>query len=132
MAHRHGLEDKLTARQRVALVALLEAPTVAAASEATKIHPRSLHRWLADPTFAEAFRAASRRRLDRSVARMRTASERALNTLQTLLEDVSTPAHVKARVALGLLDLGTRVDLDDLRVRVDQLEAARTSTPTHT
>jgi len=124
---RHGSE--LTARQRVALVALLEASSVQAAARDTNIPERTLHRWLRTEPFAGEFRAASRARLARCVGALRVTSEEALETLRGLLRDETTPAAVRCRAAAVLLDTAVRVDTDELRVRVEALEASRA--PTH-
>ena len=118
---------ELSDRQRRALTALLDAPSIAAAAKQSCTGERTLRRWLAEPTFREHYREASRRLLEDASGRLRAAAGEAVDTLRTALH--SENEHVKVRAALGILDAALKVDIDELTARIEALEAAHHGKP---
>lgn len=112
----------LTRRQERGIIALLGAHTVEAAADASNIPVRTLFKWLSEDGFRTEYRATSRRALDRTVGRLRHASSEALATLEELLSDDSPTVRYQA--AAKILELGVRVETDELAQRVDALEEA--------
>ena len=51
---------KLTPKQEKAITALLAQPTIEAAAATLGVNPVSIHRWLQEPAFVEAYRSARR------------------------------------------------------------------------
>ena len=49
---------KLTPKQEKAITALLAQPTIEAAAASLGINPATVHRWLQEPAFVEAYRSA--------------------------------------------------------------------------
>ena len=60
----------LSARQRALITALLTAPTIAHALKAASVPERTAYRWLADPAFLAAYRAAKRDALGHATGRL--------------------------------------------------------------
>lgn len=92
---------KLNPRQRKAVVALLEEPTVAAAAQAAGVTENTLFRWLdRDEDFAGAIREARKCAVERAVGRLANA---AVDAVETLASDPDTPARVRVQTATALL-----------------------------
>jgi hypothetical protein len=111
-----------SAKQRRAIAALLTARTVQDAARQTGISDRTLRRWMDDLAFREAYSAISRQRLDETVARLRAVATEAVETLRAALQDEHTAYRIRAAVAL--LDVAVKVEADELRQRIEVLEAA--------
>lgn len=120
---KHTRLNALTRRHRLAIEALLQSPTVQDAARLSGIPSRSLYRWLQDPTFRDAYAAAGREALSLTVAKLKSATGAALQTLQECLADPSGAVRVSA--ARCILDTAVRVDVDDLARRVEALERQR-------
>ena len=118
---------RLTRRHELGIAALLEHTTVAAATDACGIPLGTVRRWLRQPLFRERYAAASREALSLTVARIKAATGTALATLEECLGDESGSVRVQA--ARTILDIATRVDLDDLRQRIERLEQQQEHNP---
>jgi len=113
----------LRAKQRAALEALLVAPSVPQAAKQAGCGTRTLWRWLSDNTeFAAEYRRLTRAQLDAVCGRLRLASGKALETLEQLLDAESDT--IRCRAAESILNLGVKVDADELARRVEALEQA--------
>jgi transposase-like protein len=49
--------EELTAQQLRGITALIDQPTIAAAAKQIGVHPRTLSRWLREPTFYAEYRS---------------------------------------------------------------------------
>jgi hypothetical protein len=110
----------LTDRQRRGLLALLSANSVSAAAVQAQVVERTLRRWLAEPTFREAYRHASRRLFDEATNALRAAAGEAVRTLRSALQ--SDNDSVRVRAAQVILEAAVKADLDDLAARIERLE----------
>jgi hypothetical protein len=118
-----GVEGELTPRQEQAIIALLREPTLAQAAKASEVSERTLHRWLANLTFREAYRKARREVYSQALALVHKYSPLAVNTLARTLNDPMAQASVKVAAAVAILKLGRdAIELDDLQERVTLLE----------
>jgi hypothetical protein len=118
----HGA--KIGRQREAAIAALLTAPTVGDAAKAARVSEKTLRRWLAEPAFAEPYRAARRQALDTAIGTLTAATGEAVVTLRRNMSEAAPPA-VQVRAAVALLDLALRgAELIDLAERVEQLEAA--------
>ena len=113
---------KLPRKMHAAIAALLTAPTEADAAAQAGIGEATLRRWKQRQDFRDAMRSASQAILNDTLAKVRAASGRALDTLTAALDEPHAPTRVRA--ALGLLDLATKIEVDDLARRFEALEAA--------
>ena len=114
---------RLTRRHELAIAALLEHTTVAAAADAGGIPIGTVRRWLRQPLFRDRYQAASREALSITVARVRAATGAALATLEECLADPT--GNVRVSAARTILDVAVRVDADDLARRIEALERQR-------
>src|SRR5437868_8369007 len=99
-----ALREKLKPKQESAILALLTARTIEEAATAAGVPPRTLHRWLKEPTFAEAYRAAKRAAYQQGIARLHQMTSAAATTLGKVMVDPQTPPAVKVRAADSILD----------------------------
>jgi hypothetical protein len=118
-----GLERPLSARQRSAIAAIVECPTLAEASRRCKVAERTLGRWLSEPGFTAAYRRASFARCGEAIAALQAASADAVRVLRQELSSAS--AAVRVRAAISILDLA-------IRSEIGQQPAARTARPKRT
>ena len=115
---------KVTAKQERAIAALLAKPTIEAAAEALGINPVTVHRWLAEPAFTEAYRAARRAAVQQAVTRLQQVSGGAVAVLVQVMADKDNPASTRVSAAKTVLEFSFRaVELDELEARIAALEA---------
>src|SRR5262245_40977488 len=116
----HG--EKLTRKQESAIVALLAAPTIAAAARQLGVGEKTLRRWLQLPAFKDAYRAARRELVEGAVGQLQAAAGKAVETLVDLLG--CSDDKTKARAALGIIDRAVKgSELGDALQRIEALEA---------
>jgi hypothetical protein len=115
--------DTLTRKQKAFLVALLAEPTVTAAAASIGVAPVTAWRWLR----TDAIRAELASRQDAVLAAVTNGladdAQQARAVLLDTMNAPSTPAGVKVRAALGIIDAALRLcELLTLADRVAALE----------
>ncbi len=114
---------ELSPKQRRAVEALVASGEVRAAAQVAGVSRETLHRWLRQPGFLAAVRAAEASALDnlsRSLVRLGGV---AASTLDTAMQDPATP--VASRVRAADVTLGRLLQLRELatlEARVVELE----------
>ncbi len=129
-APRSGHGEKRTRKREQAIAALLTAPSLGEAARLAGIGEATLRRWLREPDFATAYRAARRQALEPVVGRLQQAATAAVETLE---RNLAAPAEsVQVRAAQILLEQAFRaVELMDLAERVEALEAREAAATVH-
>ncbi len=123
-------ERKLSRKQEEAIVALLSTRSVEEAAKACGTPPRTLYRWLNDPEFDRAYRAARRKTFGQATARLQHGASAAATTLLKVMLDQGTPASTKVRAAECVLAHAAKaIEIEDIEARVTALEQATTGTP---
>ena len=113
----------LTPKQEKAISALLSQPTIEAAAASLRINPATVHRWLQEPAFADAYRSARRDAVGQAVTRLQQVSGGAVAVLVQVMADKSTPAGTRVNAAKTVLEFSFRaVELEDLAERIAALE----------
>ena len=82
-----------------AIAALLSQRNVDEAARTAGIGTRTLLRWMKDPGFDAAFRAARRAAFGQTTARLQQGSSAAATILMKLRLDANTPASTRVRAA---------------------------------
>jgi len=120
----HGVKvDRL---REQAIAALLMHPTVEAAATAAGVTKRTLTRWQREAEFAAAYREARREVVQQATTKLSASCVRAVETLDKIMDMETAPATSRIMAARTVLEYAHRgLELDDLAVRVDALEAAR-------
>ena len=113
----------LTPKQEKAITALLAQPTIEAAAASLGINPATVHRWLQEPAFVEAYRSARRDAVGQAVTRLQQVSGGAVAVLVQVMADKATPAATRVNAAKTVLEFSFRaVELEDLAERIAALE----------
>lgn len=119
----HG--EKLSRKREQAIAALLAQPTIAKAAEACGVGERTLHRWLADPDFAQRYAVARRDVLRQGIGRLVGALPRAVQVLDEVMTASDAPAAVRVSAARVVVSGWQAAhDADDLEERIAALEQA--------
>lgn len=105
-----------------ALAALLTQPTKERAAEAAGIDSRTLRRYLSDPEFQEAYKAAFSGLVTDATRQAQQSLSPALSTLREIVEDNEQTATVRIQAARSLLEYGLR--LTEITDILCDLEAA--------
>ncbi len=106
-------------------MALLTQRNLDEAAHTAGIGTATMLRWQKLPEFQTAYRDARRAAHGQSVARLQQASGAAVSTLLKVMLDANTPASTKVRAADSVLNHSAKaIELEDIEVRVDQLERA--------
>src|SRR5436190_553631 len=124
-----GSSSRLTRKQEDAIVALCSNRSVEDAARACNTPARTLFRWLKEPDFDSAYRAARRSAYGQSIARLQQASAAAASTLLKIMIDPSSPPSCRLRAADSVLSHAAKaIKIEDLDGRVSDLERATETT----
>jgi hypothetical protein len=86
-----------------ALAALLKAPSIAAAAREAQLGEKTLDRYLRDPPFVAALRAAQHRAFEDALGRLQASLGAAVETLRTaLVPSTEPPPPTRIRAAIAL------------------------------
>jgi hypothetical protein len=110
----------LTAPQVTAVRVLVATGQLKDAAEAAGCSDRTVRRWLAQPTFAAAYRFVARAAAREAVSALLAAQRAAVATLRDSL--IAESDAVRVRAARALLEVGARALDDDFEERVSDLE----------
>jgi len=116
-------DPPLSPKQRKAIEALLITGEVSAAATEAGVSRVTLYRWLRQPVFTAAVRAAEARALDELSRLLVRLGRSAATTLATAMNDPATPAATRVRAAdVVLARLLQLRELATLDARVTELE----------
>lgn len=115
---------RLSERQERALETLLSRPTIEAAAKAAGVGARTLHRWLKEPAFRDAYREARAETVRQVTVRLQQAAGSAVDALTAVMSDDSAPQAARVSAARVVLETTYRaLELEDLDERLRRLEA---------
>lgn len=115
--------EKVSAKQKKVIRALLENPTRRDAARAAGVSEATIWRMFQEENFREAYRQASTRTLDAAIGALQAGSNEAIETLREIMAD--DEAHTAARVtaARTILEMGLRCrELIEHEERIAELE----------
>lgn len=119
----HGA--KFGRKKEEAVAALLVQRNLEDAARAVGISPKTLLRWMKEPEFDAAYRAARRATFGQAVARLQQGASAAATTLLKTMIDPNTPASVRVRAAECVMNQATKaIEIEDIEARVTELERA--------
>jgi hypothetical protein len=117
----HG--SKFGRRKEQAIASLLTNRSMEDAAKAAGISSTTLKRWLQLPEFKAAYLEARREVVRQANARIQQCSGAAASVLVRLMADPATPASVRARTALAILECANQsLELEDIEGRIARLE----------
>ena len=115
----------LSPRQRMAIAALLESPSVLSAAERAGVGRSTLCRWLTLPVFRAALDRAKEETFTAAMARIASAAGEATNTLVKLL--LAESEAVRLGAARAIIEAGSgHLDARQLSDQIAELEARLT------
>ncbi len=118
-------DSGLSSRQRRAVEALLTTGDVVAAAQTVGVARETLHRWLHQPIFLEAVRAAEAQALDDLSRILVRLGRTAAGTLAKAMGDAAVPMATRVRAADATLGRLLQLrELATLEARVAELERA--------
>lgn len=121
----NATENTLTIKQRAAVMALLTEGDASKAAAAAGVSRQSLYRWMKDPAFAAALRAAEADALRGLSRRLAGLGDAAADALRDALDE-EQPIGVRLRAADLVTQRGPALlELTDLLERVAALEALK-------
>src|SRR5260370_15724703 len=122
----HG--TKFGRKQEEAIAELLTQRNIEEAAKTTGIAANTLLKWMKEPEFDAAYRAAKRAAFGQAVARLQQGASAAATTLLKTMIDPNTPASVRVRAAECVMNQATKaIEIEDIEARVSALEAATAS-----
>ena len=116
----------LSRKQEQALEALLSQPNIAEAARIADCSQRTLYRYLSDPGFDAAYRAARRAAIAQSAARLQQATGAASTTILKIMVDSTHPPQVRCRAAEMVIKIAYKsIEVEDRDDRISALEKAQ-------
>ena len=117
-------EKSLTRNQDRALSALMSLPTLALVAAQVGITERTLHRWInEDSAFKAEYLKLRREIVGNAVLQLQKASNNAVNTLISVMNDAENPASARVAAAKTVLEMSLKaLEIDDLEQRISALE----------
>lgn len=112
----------LTPGQNKAILFLLQAGNIKEASRAAKIGEATLHRYLKDKQFIEAYREARRETLEIAIRKLESIAGEAINTLEEIMTNKENTAGARAGASKVILEFAFKVNDNDVLERVERLE----------
>jgi hypothetical protein len=123
----HG--SKFDRKKEDAIVALLSQRNVEDAARAVGIGVKTLLRWMKEPEFDSAYRAAKRAAFSQAIARLHQMTSAAATTLGKIMVDPNSPASTRLRAADIILNHTAKaIEIEDVEARVAALEQAAQET----
>ena len=117
---------RFSRKRALAITALLQSGSNAEAAQTAGISARTLLRWKAEPSFADALLTAQAEIFQRASAEVRGLALDSIRVLGEILRDKTAPPPSRVRSALGVSNLLTRnYDREVVEVRLAKLEARR-------
>ena len=118
----HG--EKYSRKQEQAIVALLNASTIAEAAKQAAIGETTIWRWLQNDEFQEQYRQARRKALDVAISRIQQITGEAVEVLRQVASDADSPASSRVSAAKAILELALKArETEELEERVKRLES---------
>ncbi len=118
----HG--EKLSRKQELAIAALLQCPTLAAAAKQAGIGEATLWRWLQRSEFEAAYRVARYASVEHAITQLQQGTGQAVDTLRTIMGDGEAPPSSRVAAAKTVLDLALKLrETEGLEERLTTLEA---------
>ena len=117
----HGA--KFGRKKEEAVAALLVQRNLEDAARAVGISPKTLLRWMKEPEFDNAYRAARRAAFGQAIARLQQGASAAATTLLKTMIDPATPASVRVRASECVMNHANKgIELEDIEARLAALE----------
>ncbi len=123
MTAKSGHGGKFSRKREAAIAALLQCPTLPEAAANCGLSTRTLRRWLQNPEFEEAYRAACGGLLEGTLNLLTRKSFAAAETLAGIADGTISPVGSRFSAARAVVELAIRgAELRDFEERLAELE----------
>jgi transposase-like protein len=114
----------LTAKQLMAIDALVSGKSLGETAETVGVNRKTLYKWREDPLFQEALHQAQGELHQAAIATLIAASTSAARNLQQIFENKWEPAAARVSAARVVLDFCHKhIDVARLEAKVDEVRA---------
>lgn len=114
---------ELEPKQQQAIIALLTQPTITGAAESIGINPKTMHEWLKQPDFREAYAEARDQTMDQAITRLQQAISKAIDTLIAIMGSDLAKDAARVTAARTILDMAFKAyELEQIAERLTKLE----------
>ncbi len=118
-----GESEILKGKQGAFLAALLAAPTVAEAAQASNVSERTAWRYLSDPAFQIEYRAARREVTQHTIMRLQSDSTHAAKVLRDIADDTTAPASARVTACRVIIEQAFKgAEMRDLAEDVEEIK----------
>lgn len=115
--------EKLSKRREMAIAIILQESTMQNAARKIGISYSTLWRWLQQPDFQRALKAARKQAVSQATSTLSRICHESVLTLQEIMNDKNAPASARVSAAKTVLDSGLKgIEMDDLDARLAALE----------
>ena len=109
--------------QENAIAALISNPTIKGAAQTAGIAEKTLHQWLKDKAFYEAYREAQAQVIRATMGQTINAAGQAIQTLTDIMTDKETNAGSRVTAAKAILDSAMKIyEAELIQERLEALE----------
>ena len=116
--------QEISPKQQQAVIAMLTCPSLTQAAKRAKVSRSVLHGWMREPMFKTALQAAQGEALDRAVRRLVKLADKAIDTLESLLDDPASTGTIRLRAAQtclsSLLSLRQSYEVEERLARLEE------------
>ena len=113
----------LKGKKAKAIDALITCDTVENACKAAGVGKTTMYRYLKEPVFDAALKAAKRQLVNRAILRLQQTTGDAARALAEICRDKEAPASARIAAAKAILDGALKgVELEDIEARLKALE----------
>ena len=106
-----------------AIIALISSPTIKGAAIACGVSEKTMHAWLNDNVFFQAYREAQARVMEATMSQTINATTQAIQTLVDIMTNESAGAGARVTAAKAILDVASKTyETETVIKRLDLLE----------
>lgn len=109
-------------KKALAVLALVEQPTIERAAQEAGVDASTLHEWLTDPAFARQYRDARRRAYRQGLGLAVRYVPHAIQVLAQTMADPKMPSSSHVAAANGVLKFAAGLEMDDIAAKIDEAD----------
>lgn len=115
---------KLTSKQEKTITALLSASNIRDAAQTVGITEQTIHRWLKEDGFNDAYLMARREAYQQGIAYAQRKVSAAMDALCAVMEDSQAKGSERVSAAKAVIEFAGRgIEFDDHEQRLKEIEA---------
>ncbi|HWX42451.1 MAG TPA: hypothetical protein VN345_14970 [Blastocatellia bacterium] len=117
-------DPALTAKQEIAIAALISTNTIKQAAAAASVSEVTLWRWMKQPEFKKAYREARWKAVQQAITKLQHSTSSAATVLQQIADNDKIDPRCRVYASRAIFQNAFKgIDLEDHEERLDELEA---------